>query len=189
MAKNYKDNFDYSEAIANTQNAAERQQLLTERQNKINAEGLAGKVASNEAVSTWNGDYRPYSVSSGGGGGGRSNGGSGSSSSVSSAIAELYAAAESARLQRFEAARTFLCNSAFTVNITSNSPLCKPFFLFRTFFTDCRLQFTRPPEPGRCRACTNRWLILSGRRERRSMSKGGCEAAESAERGFANGAE
>ena len=59
MAKNYKDNFDYSEAIANTQNAAERQQLLTERQNKINAEGLAGKVASNEAVSTWNGDYRP----------------------------------------------------------------------------------------------------------------------------------
>ena len=105
MAKNYKDNFDYSEAIANTQNAAERQQLLTERQNKINAEGLAGKVASNEAVSTWNGDYRPYSVSSGGGGGGRSNGGSGSSSSVSSAIAELYAAAESARLQRFEAAR------------------------------------------------------------------------------------
>ena len=105
MAKNYKDNFDYSEAIANTQNAAERQQLLTERQNKINAEGLAGKVASNEAVSTWNGDYRPYSVSSGGGGGGGSSGGSGSSSSVSSAIAELYAAAESARLQRFEAAR------------------------------------------------------------------------------------
>ena len=105
MAKNYKDNFDYSEAIANTQNAAERQQLRTERQNKINAEGLAGKVASNEAVSTWNGDYRPYSVSSGGGGGGGSSGGSGSSSSVSSAIAELYAAAESARLQRFEAAR------------------------------------------------------------------------------------
>lgn len=105
MAKNYKDNFDYSEAIANTQNAAERQQLLTERQNKINAEGLAGKVASNEAVSTWNGDYRPYSVSSGGGGGGGSSGGSGSSSSVSSAIVELYAAAESARLQRFEAAR------------------------------------------------------------------------------------
>lgn len=105
MAKNYKDNFDYSEAIANTQNAAERQQLLTERQNKINAEGLAGKVASNEAVSTWNGDYRPYSVSSGGGGGGGSSGRSGSSSSVSSAIAELYAAAESARLQRFEAAR------------------------------------------------------------------------------------
>ena len=105
MAKNYKDNFDYCEAIANTQNAAERQQLLTERQNKINDEGLAGKVASNEAVSTWNGDYRPYSVSSGGGGGGGSSGGSGSSSSVSSAIAELYAAAESARLQRFEAAR------------------------------------------------------------------------------------
>ena len=105
MAKNYRDDFDYSEAIANTQDAAERQQLLTERQNKINAEGLAGKVASNEAVSTWNGDYRPYSVSSGGGGGGGSSGGSGSSSSVSSAIAELYAAAESARLQRFEAAR------------------------------------------------------------------------------------
>ena len=64
MASNYKDNFDYAEAIANTQDAGERQQLLAERQNKIEAEGLAGKVASNEAVSTWNGAYRPYSVSS-----------------------------------------------------------------------------------------------------------------------------
>ena len=68
MAKNYRDDFDYSEAIANTQDAAERQQLLAERQNKIDAEGLAGKVASNDAVATWNGDYRPYSVSSDDGG-------------------------------------------------------------------------------------------------------------------------
>ena len=37
MAKNYRDDFDYSEAIANTQDAAERQQLLAERQNKIDA--------------------------------------------------------------------------------------------------------------------------------------------------------
>ena len=97
MAKNYRDNFDYSDAIANTQDAAERQQLLVERQNKIDAEGLAGKVPSNEAVSTWNGDYQPYSVSSGGGGGG--------SSSGTSALTQLYEAAEQARLKRFEAAR------------------------------------------------------------------------------------
>ena len=78
MAKNYKEDFDYSEAIANTQDAGKRQELLAERQNKIDTEGLAGKVASNEAVSTWNGDYRPYSVSSGssGGGGGASAGAS-----------------------------------------------------------------------------------------------------------------
>ena len=97
MAKNYRNNFDYSDAIANTQDAAERQQLLVERQNKIDAEGLAGKVPSNEAVSTWNGDYQPYSVSSGGGGGG--------SSSGTSALTQLYEAAEQARLKRFEAAR------------------------------------------------------------------------------------
>ena len=48
MASNYKQNFDYSEAIANTTDSATRQQLLTERQNKIDAEGLNGKVASNE---------------------------------------------------------------------------------------------------------------------------------------------
>ena len=75
MASGYREDFDYSGAIANTQDAAERAQLLTERQNKIDAEGLAGKVPSNEAVATWNGDYRPYSVSS------SSSGSSGGSSS------------------------------------------------------------------------------------------------------------
>ena len=90
MAKNYRDDFDYSEAIANTQDAAERQELLAERQNKIDAEGLAGKVASNDAVATWNGDYRPYSVSSRGG-----------SSSARSEADRLYDAAEQARLKRF----------------------------------------------------------------------------------------
>ena len=94
MAKNYRDDFDYSEAIANTQDAAERQELLAERQNKIDAEGLAGKVASNDAVATWNGSYRPYSVSSGG-----------SSSAAMNGVSQLYAAAEQARLKRFEAAR------------------------------------------------------------------------------------
>ena len=94
MAKNYRDDFEYSEAIANTQDAAERQQLLAERQNKIDAEGLAGKVASNDAVATWNGSYRPYSVSSGG-----------SSSAAMNGVSQLYAAAEQARLKRFEAAR------------------------------------------------------------------------------------
>lgn len=98
MATNYREDFDYAEAIANTQDAAERQQLLTERQNKIDAEGLAGKVASNEAVSTWNGDYRPYSVSS-------SSSSSRSSASGLSAVTQLYDAAEQARLKRFEAAR------------------------------------------------------------------------------------
>ena len=95
MAKNYRDDFDYSDAIANTQDAAERQELLAERQNKIDAEGLAGKVASNDAVATWNGDYRPYSVSSDDGG----------RSSVNNALSQLYDAAEQARLRRFEAAR------------------------------------------------------------------------------------
>ena len=104
MAKNYRDNFDYSDAIANTQDAAERQQLLVERQNKIDAEGLAGKVPSNEAVSTWNGDYQPYSVSSGGGGSGGGHNG-GSNASAVSALTQLYEAAEQARLKRFEAAR------------------------------------------------------------------------------------
>lgn len=97
MATSYRKDFDYSKAIAETQDAAERQQLLTERQNKIDAEGLEGKVPSNEAVATWNGDYRPYSVSSGSSGGG--------SGSGSSAISQLYDAAETARLQRLEAAR------------------------------------------------------------------------------------
>lgn len=96
MAKNYKDDFDYAEAIARTQDANERQALLAERQNKIDAEGLAGKVASNDAVATWNGDYRPYSVSSGGGRG---------QSSTSHAVSQLYDAAERARLARFAAAR------------------------------------------------------------------------------------
>ena len=94
MAKNYRDDFDYAEAIANTQDAARRQELLAERQNKIDAEGLAGKVASNDAVATWNGDYRPYSVSSRGG-----------SSSARSEADRLYDAAEQARLKRFQAAR------------------------------------------------------------------------------------
>ena len=60
----YRDNFDYSAAIAGTTDSAKRQQLLSERQNKIDSLGLGGKVASNDAVSTWNGSYRPYSVSS-----------------------------------------------------------------------------------------------------------------------------
>lgn len=95
MPKNYREDFDYAEAIAGTQNATKRQQLLAERQNKIDAEGLAGKVVSNDAVATWNGDYRPYSVSSGDGG----------RSSVNNALSQLYDAAEQARLRRFEAAR------------------------------------------------------------------------------------
>lgn len=106
MASNYKENFDYSEAIANTTDSATRQQLLTERQNKMDAEGLNGKVASNEAVATWNGDYRPYSVSSGGSSGGGDYGGGGSrSSSGTIDLSPLFEAAEQARLQRLQAAQ------------------------------------------------------------------------------------
>ena len=106
MASNYKENFDYSEAIANTTDSATRQQLLTERQNKMDAEGLNGKVASNEAVATWNGDYRPYSVSSGGSsGGGDYIGGGSRSSSGTIDLSPLFEAAEQARLQRLQAAQ------------------------------------------------------------------------------------
>lgn len=88
----YRDNFDYSAAIANTNDSAKRQQLLSERQNKIDSLGLSGKVASNDAVSTWNGNYRPYSVSS--------------TITGANRVSSLYDAAENARLQRFAAARS-----------------------------------------------------------------------------------
>lgn len=118
MASNYKQNFDYSEAIANTTDSATRQQLLTERQNKIDAEGLNGKVASNEAVSTWNGSYRPYSVSSGGSSGGGSNRVGGHSSSNSIDLSALFQAAEQARLQRLQAAQQRI-QSQLTSNLNA----------------------------------------------------------------------
>lgn len=118
MASNYKQNFDYSEAIANTTDSATRQQLLTERQNKIDAEGLNGKVASNEAVSTWNGSYRPYSVSSGGSSGGGSSHSSGHSSSNSIDLSALFQAAEQARLQRLQAAQQRI-QSQLTSNLNA----------------------------------------------------------------------
>ena len=88
----YRDNFDYSAAIAGTTDSAKRQQLLSERQNKIDSLGLGGKVASNDAVSTWNGTYRPYSVSS--------------TTTGASRVSSLYDAAENARFKRFETARS-----------------------------------------------------------------------------------
>lgn len=99
MAKNYRDNFDYSEAIANSTSKAERDRLLVERQNKIDAEGLTGKVADNSAVSTWTSSYRPYYVAS-------SSSASKAASENAERVSSLYDAAEKARLQRFEAART-----------------------------------------------------------------------------------
>ena len=83
----YRDNFDYSAAIAGTTDSAKRQQLLSERQNKIDSLGLGGKVASNDAVSTWNGTYRPYSVSS--------------TTTGANRVSSLYDAAENARFKRF----------------------------------------------------------------------------------------
>ena len=88
----YRDNFDYSAAIAGTTDSAKRQQLLSERQNKIDSLGLGGKVASNDAVSTWNGTYRPYSVSS--------------TTTGVNRVSSLYDAAENARFKRFETARS-----------------------------------------------------------------------------------
>lgn len=88
----YRDNFDYSAAIAGTTDSVKRQQLLSERQNKIDSLGLGGKVASNDAVSTWNGSYRPYSVSS--------------TTTGANRVSSLYDAAENARFKRFETARS-----------------------------------------------------------------------------------
>ena len=88
----YRDNFDYSAAIAGTTDSAKRQQLLSERQNKIDSLGLGGKVASNDAVSTWNGSYRPYSVAS--------------TTTGANRVSSLYDAAENARFKRFETARS-----------------------------------------------------------------------------------
>lgn len=93
---------DYSAAIASETNVAKREALLEERQNKINAEGLADKVASNESVSTWTAGYRPYSASSGLPGTNRTSGGAiGDTLSVMG----LYEAIERSRLQAFEEAR------------------------------------------------------------------------------------
>ena len=94
----YRDNFDYSAAIAGTTDSAKRQQLLSERQNKIDSLGLGGKVlgfssaSSSSAVSTWNGSYRPYSVSS--------------TTTGANRVSSLYDAAENARFKRFETARS-----------------------------------------------------------------------------------
>ena len=99
MAKNYRDNFDYSEAIANSTSKAERDRLLTERQNKIDAEGLTGRVADNSAVSTWTKGYRPYYVAS-------ASSASKAAQENAERVSSLYDAAEKARLERFEAART-----------------------------------------------------------------------------------
>ncbi len=85
-------NFDYAEAIANTTDAAERARLLKERQAKIDAMGLAGKVGSNEAVSVWTQNYRPYWISSG-------------EEDSELGVTGLYDAAAKARLQAFETAR------------------------------------------------------------------------------------
>ncbi|MDR3765557.1 MAG: hypothetical protein Q3Y08_00770, partial [Butyricicoccus sp.] len=86
-------NFDYAEAIANTTDAAERARLLQERQAKIDAMGLEGKVGSNEAVSVWTQNYRPYWVSSG------------EEDPSDLNVTGLYDAAAKARLQAFETAR------------------------------------------------------------------------------------
>ena len=93
MAKNYRDNFDYSEAIANSTSKAERDRLLAERQNKIDAEGLTGRVADNSAVSTWTKGYRPYYVAS-------ASSASKAAQENAERVSSLYDAAEKARLER-----------------------------------------------------------------------------------------
>lgn len=99
IARYYQKDKDYSDAIASETDAGKRETLLAERQNKIDSEGLAGKVASNDSVSTWTGGYRPYSVSSG------SSRETGTVKNHSYSIAGLYEAIERSRLQAFERAR------------------------------------------------------------------------------------
>ena len=109
----YRDNFDYSAAIAGTTDSAKRQQLLSERQNKIDSLGLGGKVASNDAVSTWNGTYRPYSVSS--------------TTTGANRVSSLYDAAENARFKRFETPAAVLQNSSRAISRpsrTTTPPVC-----------------------------------------------------------------
>ena len=118
MAKNYRDNFDYSEAIANSTSKAERDRLLAERQNKIDAEGLTGRVADNSAVSTWTKGYRPYYVAS-------ASSASKAAQENAERVSSLYDAAEKARLERFEAARTASASSSMQISppSTATTPL------------------------------------------------------------------
>lgn len=53
MATTFNPNTDYAALIAKETDSAKKSQLLAERQAKIDAQGLAGKVTSNEKVSTW----------------------------------------------------------------------------------------------------------------------------------------
>lgn len=76
-------------------------QLLAERQNKIDAEGLSGAVAANDVVSIWSGSYRPGSVSSGE----AAAAGAQDASSYAVSLSGLYSAIERRRLQAFEEAR------------------------------------------------------------------------------------
>lgn len=77
-----------------------RTQLLAERQNKIDAEGLAGAVASNETVSAWSGTYRPGAVSSG-----VSPSTSTAGTAYTVSLTGLLGAIERRRLEAFEEAR------------------------------------------------------------------------------------
>ena len=90
-AVSFDKDFDYAEAIARTTDPVKRAQLLGARQAKIDALGLEGSVAGNDAVSQWSGSYGPYWVSGG--------------NSGTLSVAGLYDAAAKARLQAFETAR------------------------------------------------------------------------------------
>lgn len=90
-AVSFDKDFDYAEAIARTTDPVKRAQLLGARQAKIDALGLEGSVAGNDAVSQWSGSYGPYWVSGG--------------NSGTLSVAGLYDAAAKARLQAFETAK------------------------------------------------------------------------------------
>lgn len=85
--------FDYAAAIARTTDAAERARLLDERQAKMDALGLNGKLGSNDTVQQALHASRPYWLLGGETSGGLSRN-------------DLYDAAARSRLQAFETARS-----------------------------------------------------------------------------------
>ena len=82
--------FENAEAIAASDDPEQRARLLNERQAKMDALGLNGKTASNEAVSQWSGSYRPYYFTNG--------------QETKLNVVSLYDSAAKARLQAFERA-------------------------------------------------------------------------------------
>ncbi len=110
---------DISKEIANETDPEKREELLKERQDYIDKNGLEGSVPSNELVSTWTKDYQPgnwsgekqeynkvYTPSSSGGSYGKSNSySSGSNSSMIYSVEQMYKELEDMQSKALEDAR------------------------------------------------------------------------------------